>query len=92
MNSNGLTKDTVVPARSEQVVNVHSKNYYSLIEYDFDTRKLAGLPGIQVSKARILRIQVTMLNTESYVHLKNRTVMGTLSEAQKIVASSETRK
>ena len=93
-----LVVDTVVPARSEQVVNVRSKDLYSLMESDFEPRNLLVFPSLQVSKARVVpningMFQVTVLNVgESNVLLKNRTVMGQLNDAQEVLSSSEVSK
>ena len=91
-----LVEDTLIPARSEQVVNVRCKGYRSLLESDFEPRKLIVSPKLQVSKARVIPnvkgvFQVTILNTsESEIILKNRSMVGHLNEACEVLACLET--
>ena len=90
-----LVDETVLPARSEQVVNVRCKNNYSMCSASFEPKSVPGNRGVYVSKAKVIPnihgvFQVTVLNlTESDVTLKNRTTMGLLFNAEEVVCSIE---
>ena len=87
-----ISKKTVVPARSEQVVSVRCRDYCSLLEMDFQPKKLIGVDGVVVSKARVIpnmngNFCVTVLNsTEHDIVLDNRRVVGCVTEADEVVA------
>ena len=87
-----LIQDTVIPARSEQVVTVRCTGHCSLMEADFEPRRLSVAPGLQVSKARVIPnvngvFLVTVLNTnKSDSVLNNRCIMGHLQEQVGVLA------
>ena len=87
-----LAEESVIPARSEQVVTVRCKNDKSLCESDF-VPKLRGVRGVFVSKARVSPnlngcFQVTVMNvTESDVKLHNRLVIGSIHKADCVISS-----
>ena len=87
-----LIGKTTIPARSEQVVTVRCKDHCSLLEMDFEPKRLAGFGGVVVSKARVVpnvngMFQITILNsTQTDVILNNRHIVGSLSTANEIVA------
>ena len=88
-----LTQKTLIPARSEQVVTVRSKEHCALLEMDFEPKKVNHSKGIVVCKARVVpnvngMFLVTVLNsTGKDIVLNNRQVVGTLCEGTDIVAS-----
>ena len=73
-----LAAKAVIPARSEQVVNVRCNNQFSLMNADIEPVNFKGNRGIFVSRARVLPnihgiFQITVLNvTESDVVISNR--------------------
>ena len=87
-----MCEKTLIPARSEQVVMVRCKDHCSLLEMDFHPKKLIGVDGIRVSKARVIpnmngNFYVTVLNTADHdVVLDNRRVVGCISESDEVVA------
>ena len=87
-----LIRDTVIPARSEQVVTVRCTGHCSLLEADFEPKRLSGAPGLQVSKARVIPnvngvFLVTVLNAnKSDFVLNNRCIMGHLREQVGVLA------
>ena len=83
-----LSEKTVIPARSEQVVNVRCKKKYSQVDVDFEPLTLHGNQGIFASKARVLpnihgMFQITILNvTETDIVLHNRRIVGVLHSTE----------
>ena len=49
-----LNKPTTVKARSEQVIDVRCPKYTSAMSVDFEPRKILGVKGVFVSKARVI--------------------------------------
>ena len=88
-----VVAESKIPARSEQVVTVRCKSHCSMLEADFEPRKLTGVPGIIVSKARVIPnvegvFQITVLNTtQCDIVLGGRRIVGYLHEADEVVAS-----
>ena len=88
-----ISEKTVIPARSEQIVSVRCSDHCSLLEMDFQPKKLVGVDGIVVSKARVIpnmkgNFYVTVLNSAEHdVVLDNRRVVGCVTEADEVVAS-----
>lgn len=88
-----LAEETVVPARSEQVVTVRCKNNYFMCDASFEPKSLPGNRSIFISKARVVPnihgvFQVTVLNvSESDVVIRNRTPVGSLFTADDVVCS-----
>ena len=89
-----VNEKTVVPARSEQVVAVRCRDRCSLLEMDFKPKKLVvGARGVVASKARVIpsidgKFYITVLNaSEKDVVLDNRLVVGSVTEADEVVAS-----
>lgn len=86
-----LSKETKVPARSEQVLSVRCKDHCSLLESDFEPRKLMTLPGLVACKARVVPnvngiFHITVLNTtQCDVIIPSRHVIGHLYDADEVM-------
>ena len=84
---------TIIPARSETTISVRCKSDLSMQSVDFDPIPIKGVPGVFVSKARVIpdvlgRFQLTVVNVnECDVNLRGRTVVGFVHQVGKTVAS-----
>ena len=88
-----LLKRTVIPARSETMISVRCKNNLSMQTVDFDPVPVKGVPGVFVSKARVVpdvcgEFQLAVVNVnECDVNLHGRTILGFVQQIGKTVAA-----
>ena len=87
-----VTKHTTIPARCETVITVRCKKDLSLQMVDFEPIPVKGVPGLFISKARVVpdvrgEFLLTAVNVnESDVNLRGRTKLGFLQHIGETVA------
>ena len=89
-----LMRRTTIPARCEAVIPVRCKKDLSLQVMDFEPVPVKGVPGVFVSKARVVpnvlgEFMLTVVS-EGDVDLRGRTILGSVQQIGETVAVVDT--
>ena len=91
-NNVRMQETSTISARTEQVAAVRCKRDFSLLTVDFEPCSIPGLPGVFLTKARVIPnmngvFHITVLNTtEKDVKIGSRQLLGHIHSADELIA------